>query len=352
MLKIIRDMGHWHVRGTFMGERVRRTTGLKSTKQFKPMAEKMRVKIERDIADNSFGKHRVSETWGDAAREYMLWKQVEGNLPKRTVAKLEMMSEYWEDIPLTEVDNGTVTAYIQSHWTRLSASSVKRYLNDFIAVLSHADGRIKGFNAPKIKRPYANDIRTVHLEQDEASELLDWFKENRPAFWPHFVAMVDTGVRISELVALQPRSFSHNKQVTMVRKSHDTARTKTQARDIPMTDDMLEVARRTQGMEVNLPVFRGITGVWHSPNSASGALNTELKAACRELGFPYQGEEAIRCHDLRHTFAYLCASNGADLGDLQYLLGHSDISMTMRYRGFIQSRARNAVANMRTVSAA
>jgi integrase len=119
-----------------------------------------------------------------------------------------------------------------------------------------------------------------------------------------------------------------------------------------MTDDMLEVARRTQGMEVNLPVFRGITGVWNSPNSASGALNIELKAACKELGFPYQGDEAIRCHDLRHTFAYLCASNGADLGDLQYLLGHSDISMTMRYRGFIQSRARNAVANMRTVSAA
>jgi hypothetical protein len=103
---------------------------------------------------------------------------------------------------------------------------------------------------------------------------------------------------------------------------------------------------------ISLPVSRDITRPWKNPNSASPVLNIELRAACKVLGLPYRGGAAIRCHDLQHTFAYLCGSNGADLGDLQYLLGHSDIAMTMRYRNFIQSRARNAVSGMRSVSAA
>ena len=43
------------------------------------------------------------------------------------------------------------------------------------------------------------------------------------------------------------------------------------------------------------------------------------------------------CKGLRlETCSLLLAQNGADIGDLQLLLGHSDISQTMRYRGWVE----------------
>jgi integrase len=39
----------------------------------------------------------------------------------------------------------------------------------------------------------------------------------------------------------------------------------------------------------------------------------------------------FRFHDLRHTFASWARQSGADIADVKDALGHSDISMTMRY---------------------
>ena len=43
------------------------------------------------------------------------------------------------------------------------------------------------------------------------------------------------------------------------------------------------------------------------------------------------GIENFHIHDLRHTFASLAVSSGADLYVVQRLLGHQDIAMTQRY---------------------
>jgi site-specific recombinase XerD len=48
--------------------------------------------------------------------------------------------------------------------------------------------------------------------------------------------------------------------------------------------------------------------------------------ACRAAGV-----EDFSLHDLRHTYASHLKMNGADLYDIQKLLGHSDPRMTQRY---------------------
>ena len=42
---------------------------------------------------------------------------------------------------------------------------------------------------------------------------------------------------------------------------------------------------------------------------------------------------AIRPHDLRRTCAKLCRSAGAELEQIQFLLGHASVQTTERYLG-------------------
>jgi len=55
-------------------------------------------------------------------------------------------------------------------------------------------------------------------------------------------------------------------------------------------------------------------------------LSVRFIRACRDAGV-----DDFSLHDLRHTFTSQLRMAGADLHDLQKLLGHSDLRMTTRY---------------------
>ena len=54
----------------------------------------------------------------------------------------------------------------------------------------------------------------------------------------------------------------------------------------------------------------------------------------------------MRLHDLRHTFATRLIQSGIDVFTVQKLLGHSTITMTMRYVHSFEAQMRDAVARL------
>lgn len=61
------------------------------------------------------------------------------------------------------------------------------------------------------------------------------------------------------------------------------------------------------------------------------------------------GIERIRIHDLRHTFASLCAQSGHDLYLIKQALNHSDIQVTQRYAHLTSDNLRTAVQSVGSI---
>lgn len=67
-------------------------------------------------------------------------------------------------------------------------------------------------------------------------------------------------------------------------------------------------------------------------------VKRSFQGACRRAGI-----ENFRFHDLRHTFASHLVMKGASLKAVQELLGHADLSMTMRYSHLSQEHLKDSV---------
>ncbi len=106
------------------------------------------------------------------------------------------------------------------------------------------------------------------------------------------------------------------------------------ARAKEVLQDLMERRGRedlTRGSEYVFPSRRG------SKKPHLYDLRKPFERACRAAGV-----EDFRIHDLRHTFASMAVSSGADLYAVQRLLGHRDISMTQRYAHLAEEDLRRA----------
>lgn len=268
-------------------------------------------------------------TFKDTVKEYRQFKHMEGRLNLDMERRISRIENYWAGKSLDKINTKSITdwSFYMAKHKSLQPNTIKRELNQFKAILKYYEKIDTRFKCPHIQMPRVNDERDSHLEAHQATAVIRFVAKNFPEFYPHFLILIDTGARLGEMLNGNTASFSDN--TFKIRRQHQG---KTIYREIPLTDDMIKL--RDKG----LPKLN----IWNSPQVASATLGNILKKACDELGY-----ERIRLHDLRHTFAYLTAKAGADLGDLKYLMGHSDISMTLRYRGFIPSRASSSVRSAR-----
>lgn len=343
-LKLIKKNGSWHLDGYVMGVRVRKSTQLPATPQYRGFAERERLRVENEIIEGKTS-NKCTKTFREACDDYIEWKRIEGRDTIEMQRKLDKLCEHWGNTNVTDITPASIKSYISKHWSKLQGNSIRRYLNDFRAVLGHAADSVPGWAGVKVPMPTVSDQRDMHFDKRQANEFLTWIASVCPELSHHFMTLIDTGVRLNELLGIRGTDFDLSKSVLRIRRRLIRSG-KTKSRDIPLTPNMKTFAKAHEGD--NGLVFLNQRGKkWNSADSASAILNKWLKLGCKEMGLPHTGADAMRVHDLRHTYAYLVASNGADIADLQYLLGHEDISQTMRYRGFIQSRATNFASNLR-----
>ncbi len=143
--------------------------------------------------------------------------------------------------------------------------------------------------------------------------------------------MYATGIRVSELIELDVDDV--NLELGIIKCS-----TGKKTRTIPLYPEALKALR------VYLKEIRG--GMIADPEEKALFVNVNGVRMSRQ-GFwkvlkHYQAsahiDKEITPHTLRHSFAVHLLENGADLGSLQELMGHSDISSTQMYTHMVDQR--------------
>lgn len=341
---VVKD-DRYHVYGTFRGMRVRKTTGIPARREYKQHAEAERLAIERAVLDGTYTQAlTTARSFESVAKEYELWRRREGRLVDSSLLMLAAHKRYWGKTPIGEITNGRVRQWLNDECAGLASSSARRKLNQLKAVLGWAVEAGYLESRPRLPSIRDGDPRQTHLTEAEVLRLLEWLADNAKHFLPHFATLIFTGVRLNELLRIKARDVvgagheSGSNGHILVRKM-DRLRRKTVSRTIPMSDVLSSVLADVVPLPDGTLFYAESGKPWHSPNSASAWLGKILDRALDGIGV----KEDVRVHDLRHTFAYLMAQNGADLGDLQWLLGHKDVSQTMVYRGFVKSRADDVV---------
>lgn len=160
----------------------------------------------------------------------------------------------------------------------------------------------------------------TYLRRDEAERLIQTIN---PTYRDLLEFLLFTGLRVGDALRLRWEDVDLDRGVLYVRGS----RTKSgRPFGVPLHERARAVLERR-----NEEVLRDATGIdWRSlrifPHSEDW-FRRAFKKALRETGLP----ESIRIHDLRHTFASWLALSGAPLQDIQALLGHRQITTTLRY---------------------
>jgi integrase len=337
-LKIVNVQGTLHVRGRFLGVQVRRSTRLPVS--YMKEAEQMRMDIERQIVEGSYGDTRRDgeARVADAVQDYVERKTAEKHKTKSTYIYAYEIRDKIGRMSLKDLTWEIIDEQFVKQWyaSGNKPGTVRRKLNIMSAIFKQAEEKW-GIRTVKLVRPRVDDAREVHLNKGEANEFLQWVYDHHPEYHPHFTVLIDTGVRLSEMLRMRRRDFGS--ESVSVRKPNDGVRRKTNSREVPLTPALSEMVPLLPDGQA-FPMASGLP--WKNADVASKYLNEIIHEAVDELGLP-----EFRLHDLRHTFAYLVAQAGADIADLQGLMGHADIKQTMRYRGFVPSRAKVSVVGAR-----
>lgn len=186
------------------------------------------------------------------------------------------------------------------------------------------------------------------LTEAEQEELLDQFNTR---YWtPHrdwaaTLLMLDTGLRVGELVALKMDHIALRSRRIKVREGKGS-----KDRRIPLVGRLATALeqwyeRRREELKQECP--------WVFPTRPGNALHPNqvrrfVKRAARRAGLPEA--DRISPHTLRHTFATDVLNETGNLELVRRLLGHADISSTQVYTHLADEHVARALSGFRPAS--
>jgi integrase len=308
---------NWYIRHKVQGKTIVKAIGPN-----KRMAEDALAKEKVAIREGTYFDKAPVTSWHTAVKSFK--KHVETTCRPKTKAmyenSLKALEPYFKDMTLNKITPHMVEEFKQERSKAIANSSVNRDIATIKRLFSLAEdwNMVNKNQLRKIKMLKESGPRTRALTEKEAQKLINacgppWLKIA-------VIIALETGLRKSAIFTLRRQQINLEKKLI-------EAESKGKNHIIPMTERLKMVLqaylREQKIFSRDGYIFPG------QGKKASGHIRIDsdksFKTACRKAGILN-----FRFHDLRHTFASIFYERTRDWRALQEILGHADISTTMK----------------------
>lgn len=235
---------------------------------------------------------------------------------------------------------------------RIAPATVHRELQTLSGVFSRALDWDYVLRNPvrKVKIRKYESRRQRILEPEEEARLFTALRRFQRGYLADIVTLaLQTGMREDEILRLKWMDVNLGNRTIIVRSTNENPNKGKRTRPVPISSKLspilarlyMEALRATKGD----PIALQDRYVFTNPETGKRYMDTKLAwyAALKDARIA-----RLRFHDLRHTFATRALRGGAKESELQQVLGHSEITTTMRY---VQMDGRNAVNVIKSLEA-
>ena len=186
------------------------------------------------------------------------------------------------------------------------------------------------------------------LTEEQEEKLLSFVRKDRvyQKYYDAIVILLKTGLRISELCGLTRQDIDFEKEVIHVNHQLlynreigyyiETPKTKSGVRDVPMSEEVKQALKRIMAeREKTEPIaIDGYSGFLFLNGKGYPMTNAYYTVTFSNLTKKYNKyhEDSlpkITPHILRHTFCTRLANRNMNPKSLQYIMGHSNINITL-----------------------
>ena len=372
---------NWYIDFTFHGQRIREMIG-----PSRKGAEKVIAKRKAEIAENKFLDKRKEPDpvkFYDFAKEYLQWSNANKKPTsyRRDLSLMRQLNKEFETKAIQEITTWQIEKYkakrkeeinrpgavmgsfkrerkdgsqeeiwyvdyrgpqgdkvrkiigpskkdAEAYFAKSKATTQPATVNRELALLKHMYskaiewGRYEENPAKKVKLLKGEVKRVRFLMPDDVQKLLSNCADHLK---PIVTVAVHTGMRKGELLSLNWDQVNFEQGIISLLDTKNHER-----RDIPINET---VKATLTGLE------RKGSYVFSAEDGGSfGDVRRSFETALRRSGI-----QDFRFHDLRHTFASNLVMESVDIMTVKELMGHKDLTMTLRYTHLAPNHKTKAV---------
>lgn len=224
---------------------------------------------------------------------------------------------------MSEVGAEHVERYKSRRLKYVKKSTVNRELNTIIAAFTKAVewGYLAKHPLKSVKKFKEVKKHSRFFSKEELQKILTVIEDN--TLYAAVFLLLQTGMRRDELVHLEWRDISLAEGKLYIQPKHDWHSKDYEARTIPLNGQIVELLQSLP-QDGKLVFDDGMGNFFLFPSS----LSRSFKKVLRRIGID---EPGANLHTLRHTYASHLVMAGVDLATVQKLLGHSQITTTLKY---------------------